>query len=63
MNKYTTNIFLIVTGIGLIYWEIYKMKEKKKESQYSINETGRMFSGILFGVVLILGGLFNIVIS
>jgi len=63
MNKYTTSIFLIVTGIGLIYWEIHDMKEKKKKSQYSINETGRVFSGILFGVVLILGGLFNIVIS
>jgi len=65
MNKFSTGIFLIIVGIIFIYWgiEIKKKKNETKDRKYDVFVSARAFSNIGLGIIFILGGLFNIILS
>jgi uncharacterized membrane protein YidH (DUF202 family) len=65
MNKTSTGIFLIVVGMIFIYWgiEMKRKKNEKKDRKYDVYDSARVLSNIILGIIFILGGLFNIILS
>jgi TM2 domain-containing membrane protein YozV len=62
LDKLSTYIIFIISGIGLILFAMNSMKKQKKEGRCSSGDSVTYIGGVMMGIIFVLIGLLKILL-